>query len=409
MNLLNKIKTTFSGTQSNATMEFAKQVANNKKLLIDLALTSENLTKKDIKTWRNAWQAALDIENPNRLALYGVYTDVLIDLHLSGCLTQRKGETQQKPFVLIDAKGKENIEAKKIFESTWFIDFVDHALDSRYWGHSLIQLGDIDRESETMGFTNVELVDRRHVVPEYGVIVREAGDDPKNGISYREGEFLNWCIEAGGHKDLGLLLKCAPQALSKKNMLAYWDTFGEVFGMPIRIAKTISQDKKEHTRIEKMLAGMGAAPYGLFPAGTEIELKETSRGDAYNVYDKRIDRCNSEMSKGALAQTMTIDDGSSLSQSATHLEIFKKVCASDALMVKHLVNGDLIPLMIKHGFPLKGVYFDWDKAANYTPAEQREQERLLMQEYDIDPQYFIDKYKIPILGRKKPDATTFFR
>ena len=62
--------------------------------------------------------------------------------------------------------------------------------------------------------------------------------------------------------------------------------------------------------------------WGLFPEGTEIEIKETTRGDAFNVYDKRIDRANSEISKGVLNQTMTIDSGSSLSQSEVHLEVF---------------------------------------------------------------------------------------
>ena len=28
-------------------------------------------------------------------------------------------------------------------EATWFKNLVDLALDSRYWGHSLIQLGDV--------------------------------------------------------------------------------------------------------------------------------------------------------------------------------------------------------------------------------------------------------------------------
>ena len=106
-------------------------------------------------------------------------------------------------------------------------------------------------------------------------------------------------------------------------MLAYWDAFGEIFGMPIRIGKTASRDPKDIDRAEKFLAEMGALSWGLFPEGTEIEIKETTRGDAFNVYDRRIERANSEMSKGILNQTMTIDDGSSYSQSQTHLDIFK--------------------------------------------------------------------------------------
>lgn len=386
----------------------AVSTAQKKALLIELNQQTESLTKKDLANWRSAWQQAINFENPKRAELYRVYTDTLIDLHLTGCISQRKGKTLQKPFILTDKNGKEDDKARKIFEREWFYNLLDLALDSRYWGHSLIQFGDIIKEGDTMSFANVELVPRRHVVQEYGVITPDAGDDWQNGISYREGEIANWCIEVGNPYDLGLLLKCAPQSLSKKNMLAYWDTFGEIFGMPIRVAKTMSQDKKDISRIEAMLADMGAAAWGLFPDGTDIEIKESSRGDAYNVYDKRIDRCNSEISKGVLGQTMTIDNGSSLSQSETHLEVFENLCRADATMLKYTINDRLIPLMIKHGFPVQGVTFDWDEAASYTPSEQREMERVLLQYYDVDPQYFRDKYKIEITGVKQPAANSFF-
>jgi hypothetical protein len=387
--------------------DFIEKVKKKRDILIELQQQAASLTKKDIGKWRSAWQAAINYEQPSRLALLDVYEDAMVDLHLTGCIGQRKGETIQKPFMLSKG-GKEDDKARLMFEREWFMDFLDLALDAPFWGHSLIQFGDIAGENGVMFFDGVELVPRKHVVPEYGVVTREAGDDWKSGIPYRDGDIADWCIEVGKPRDLGLLLKCAPQSLSKKNMLAYWDTFGEVFGMPIRIAKTMSQNTKNHNEIMAMLEKMGAAAYGLFPDGTDIEIKESSRGDAYNVYDKRIDRCNSEVSKGILHQTMTIDSGSSLSQSKTHLEVFEKVCRADATRIKYLVNGRLIPLMIRHEFPLRGVSFDWDDAANFTPAEQRENERLIMQEYDVDPQYFADKYKIPITGKKAVPAASFF-
>ena len=388
--------------------QFADQVKKKSKQLVKLDMQVGNLTRKDVGTWRRAWQAAINIEQPNRLALLDVYNDVLVDLHLTGCITQRKGRTLQKPFMLVNKNGKEDEKARAMFERAWFSDFIDLALDSVYFGHSLIQFGDIVVVNGVTSFAGVELVPRKHVVPEYGVITVEAGDDWKKGIPYREGDLASWCIEAGRPRDLGLLLDCAPPALSKKNMLAYWDAFGEIFGMPLRVARTVSQDPKDIDRLESSLTSAGAAQVVILQEGTEIEIKETTRGDAYNVYDRRVERCNSEIAKGVLGQTMTIEDGSSRSQSETHLEVFLNICRSDATMIKYLVNDKLIPLMITHGFPLQGVTFDWDEAASYTPSEQREIERLLLQEYEIDPAYFINKYKIPITGVKNQGAKGFF-
>ena len=114
------------------------------------------------------------------------------------------------------------------------------------------------------------------------------------------------------------------------------------------------------------------------------------------------------MSKGVLGQTMTIDNGASKSQSETHLEVFENICAADAKLIAYIINDDLIPRMVRLGFPIAGCSFAWDDAATYSPAEQRELERMLLQYYDIDPEYFKAKYKIDILGIKKQSSGGFF-
>jgi hypothetical protein len=374
-----------------------------KSMTIELDRISQNLTKKDIASWRSAWQMALNPENPQRRRLYEVYTDVEIDLHLTGCIGQRTGMVLQKAFRLTNKNGKENRDLSELFEAEWFKDFAKMAFESRYWGHSLIQFGDIVTVIGKMRFDGVELVPRMHVIPEYGVITREAGDEPKKGFSYRTGKIADWCIEAGSPRDLGLLLRCSPSALSKKNMLAFWDGFGEMFGMPIRIGKTSSRDKNEVAKVENMLDAMGAAAWGVFPEGTEIEIKETTRGDAFNVYDQRINRSNSEMSKGILNQTMTIDNGSSLSQSEVHLEVFENVVEADADFLRDLVNNRLLPFMEMHGFPVANHRFEWDNSVNYTPDQMCNIEQMLLTGgYEIEPAYFTDKYNIPITGRTAP-------
>lgn len=380
----------------------AQEVARKKSIVIDLAIQARALTKKDIESWRQAWQMAINPENPSRQRLYSIYEDVLVDLHLTGCIGQRKNMVAKKAFKLIGLKDKkENPEITEIFEAEWFKDFMDYALDSRYWGHSLMQFGDILTVNGKQKFESVELIPRLHVIPEYGVITREPGQEWRSGISYRDGKLAQWCIESGRPDNLGLLLKCAPQAISKKNMLAFWDMFGEIFGMPVRIGKTATRDNRERGKIERMLEDMGAAAWGLFPEGTEIEIKETSRGDAFNVYDKRIDRANSEMSKGVLNQTMTIDSGSSLSQSEVHLEIFQNVIESDADMVRDLTNNRLIPFMLMHGFPLDGYRFDWDESVEYTPEQQIRIDELALTHFEVDPKYIQEKYNIPVTAKKE--------
>lgn len=367
-----------------------------KNLLVELTQQTNALTKKDIRDWRNAWQMAIDTERPYRNKLLDIYDDIVTDGHISGAIEQRKKMVLQKPYKITNPKNGEEIpDALHIFQSQWFADAMDIMLEARFYGHSLIQLGDV-REDR---FDGAILVPRRHIVPELGVITREPGDDPSTGIPYRE-KFANWVIEAGKPNDLGLLLKCAPHAISKKNMAAFWDQFGEMFGMPIRIAKTQSRDPKEVAKIDNMMESMGARAWARFAEDTEIEFQETERGDAFNVYDKRIERANTEISKLLLGQTMTMDNGSSKSQSETHLTVLQNIVNSDAAMLRHIINDQVIPLCRTHGLLKTDAVFQWDEPLNYTADEQLRLEQMLLSRYEINPDYFVKKYNIPITGEK---------
>ena len=60
-----------------------------KSLVMMLNQQTQSLTKQDVARWRQAWRMALNLENPKRGPLYAIYTDSLVDMHLTGCFTQR--------------------------------------------------------------------------------------------------------------------------------------------------------------------------------------------------------------------------------------------------------------------------------------------------------------------------------
>lgn len=373
-----------------------------KKTVVELQRQTDALTRKDIGDWRNAWQMAINVDNPNRQRLYDIYTDVAIDLHLSGCVQQREGFVLARSFKLVDENGKENEDAAKFFAKPWFKQLMRYALDANYWGHSLIELGDLTTDiNGRLTYNGVKLIKRKHVIPEYNRVVPELGMDWHSGIDYHQPPFCDWLIEVGQPEDLGLYLKAATQTIPKKNALAFWDTFAEIFGMPMRIAHTTTRDDKELAKMEKMMAEMGTEGWGLFQEGTEIEVVESTKGDAFNVYDKRVDRANSELSKLIIGQTMTIEDGSSLSQSETHLEVFENLVDADRDMLRDIINEQLIPRMIRHGFPLQGLHFEWDDSVDYTPEQQKAFEEMIVNNYEVEGKYFTEKYGVPVGERRQ--------
>lgn len=369
-------------------------------ILAKLQRTTEALTKGDIQKWRRAWQLAISIESPNRQALYDIYRDTEIDAHLSGCIDQRRGFVMARSFKIEDKKGTPNSSLKHILQQEWFDEFCRLVLTTPYWGHSLIELGDLGTDGDgCLSYNGVQLIDRKYVIPEHHRVITDLGQDWTTGIDYHEPQWQGNLIEVGRPDDLGLFLKASLHCIPKKNVLAAWDVFSEIFGMPLRTATTNSRDQKEIDRISDMMERMGMAGYAVLPTGTDLQIVESAKSDAYNVYDKRVDRANSEISKLIIGQTMTIEDGSSLSQSLTHLKVFENLVESDAKLLANTVNNQLFPRMIQHGFPLQGYHFAWDESVNYTPEQQMEYEKMISDRYEVDGKYFADKYNIPVGNR----------
>jgi len=379
-----------------------KELQRFKKTVMQLQRTTDSLTRKDIGDWRNAWQLAINVDSPNRQRLYDIYRDVEIDLHLSGCIQQREGFVMARSFKLVNEHGEEDEEAINFFNTSWFKQLMKLALNANYWGHSLIELGNITTDiNGRQTYDGVKLIPRKHVIPEYHRVITDLSQDWHSGIDYHETPFADWLIEVGQPDSLGLYLKAATQTIPKKNALAFWDTFAEIFGMPMRIARTTTRDDKERRKLEDMLERSGTAGYMLADQGTELEFVESSKGDAFNVYDRRIDRANSELSKLIIGQTMTIEDGSSLSQSETHLEVFQNLIEADCDNIRDMVNNQLLPHMIRHGFPLQGIHFDWDYSTDYTPEQQKAYEEMVLNNYEVNPAYFQEKYNMPVGERRQ--------
>jgi len=405
----NKTSTPDNFITGGRTISLAKSNATEvKSIMTQLMQQTKALSKKDIDAWRKAHQMALNFENPKRFALYEIYDyTTMIDTHVTGVANRIKMNIMRRAFKLKDLKGTENLETTNILETTWFKKFMSLAIDASLYGHSLIELTGINTLPQ-IKFDKVSLIPRLHVCPEYGVLLREFTDEPtKKGIPYREGDIANWCVEVGEPDDLGLLLKVTPHVISKKHVQIFWDNFAEKFGIPIIYASTDTRDVGEKAKVENMLDQMGASAWGLFPANTELKLIESAKGDAFQVFDSRIVRANSEISKGLAGQTMAFDDGSSQSQAQVHNEGFTDTCDYYADKLKDVINDKLIPLCILHGFPFANLRFDWDDTYEYTPAEILEREKMLLQYFDIEPKYFQERYNIPVLA-KKEIAQSFF-
>ena len=185
-----------------------------------------------INDYLKALQMAENSEKPNREMLYKLYHNIVGDADLtSEWETRRKLRIIGSGFGLFDANNKPSEEATKLLNKKWFYEFLSIAFDSKLYGHSLIEVKSLNSDGTIAA---VELVPRRHVIPEKGLFILKIGDE--KGILYREDLTVKeWLFEFGANDDLGILAKAAPYILFLRFALSAWSEYAEKFVMPTRM------------------------------------------------------------------------------------------------------------------------------------------------------------------------------
>jgi hypothetical protein len=347
--------------------------------------------RQDAQKFNIALQAAESPMYPNRFLLMQTYQQIWLDAQLQSAVLQRKSKILCKKFMVCGPDGEVDETKTAYFNQKWFYDFQSMALDSIFWGFSLVQFGPVVNDK----YTYTELVPRIYVVPEFS-LVRSNTATVTDGKHFDESPYNNWCIGVGEKKDLGLMMYLAPYVIWKKNAMAAWAEFAEVFGSPIRIGKTDVRDELTRKNMENMLRNMGVASWAVLDLNDNIELMQASRTDAYAVFDKMVERCNSEISKIILGQTGTTDEKAYSGSANVHEGVAAMISKQDTLKMQFIIENQLVPMMIKNGFDLTGCTFKYDDSESLPLIEQAKIDASFMPYVKFENEYLEQKYGIEL-------------
>lgn len=356
-------------------------------------------TRAEIKKWRQALELAGDIESPRLYLLQDLYDNLKDDGHFISQVELRKAATLCAPFHIQNRKtGEIDEEKTKLFASEWFYNLMEDILEAPYYGYTLLEL--IDPLSMTF-----ELVPRRNVVPMLSLVLPEV--NANTGISYETG-YEDRLIHVGKPSDLGLMANICGQLIWKRNAQQSWAEFSERFGFPLITATTNKTSQSDIDKIDNMLSALGEAAQAVLPEGTTIDIKPFSGGDAYQVYDKQIERINTEIGKPITGGTMISDNGSSRSQSEVHeRNLDGKIASADRRIVTFTVNNQLMRIMQAAGWNVNPETdeFVFDTTVNLSLNQYFDiVSRLLEKGYPIPTKWISKTFNIPIDGEPKPLA-----
>ena len=349
-------------------------------------------TRADISSWKNALRAADNVENPRRARLQNLYTDILLDAHLTSQIELRMQHSLSVPFVLkreseIDEKNTALLKAAR-----WKNEIDREILWADYRGNSLIEL---TTENNTLCVTSLP---RNNIIPEKGILL--LSEDDTTGIDFRNcREYGTWLLEFGSRTNYGLLNKAIPHVLFKRFAQSCWSELCEIYGIPPRFIKTDTQDPEMLNRAEAMLRDMGSAAYFIIDREESFEFAKgaDTNGDVYN---NLISLCNSEMSlliTGAVIGQDTKNGNRSKEESS--IKLLDKIVQADKKTLESYWNGTVIPALVKIGILPEGLTYELQQEEDIEKLWGMTREALPYM--DVDPEWMKDKFGIQVTGKKE--------
>lgn len=372
-------KPKFLRSDLKAVEKFRTDVKKKKRVSVELTRRRTYIAKMEQDELKLAILQAEDTNRPRRDLLYEIYRQTLKDGHITGEYEKAINKVVGSQFAVF-VTGTNDIDeiATAALQTQWFEDYRTYFEESRFWGHSLVQFLDLvpsTRKGMVREFREIDLIDRDHVRPEDGYIVLDTAHEV--GIPFRDEAFRkSWRLfEFGKKNNIGLLQIAAKEFIWKSYSRSDWSRHSEKFGMPMIAVKAATTDKAELDYIQKMCEEFGSNLWMILDPDDEVELKEATFKDAYQIYREKALFCNDEVSKAFTWQTGTSDEKAFVGSSEVHERVLDAYVEARKRKQTYHINDVLFPFLIEHGYPLKDRQFRYIVLDESDPNQEEAEDQ----------------------------------
>lgn len=304
----------------------------------------------DIATFIAAVRAADNIDYYRRTRLYDLYEDICIDTHLSSVMQRRKDAVNAAEVSFLDRSGNPVEAVNEQLRSPWFDRLVGDIIEAKFYGFSLFQF-----YRDEHGWITYDLIPRKHVDPVRRTLMRRQGEI--SGPSWDE--YPNMLFVGQG-RDLGMLLKAAPWVIWKRNDIADWAQFAEIFGMPIEDYTYDTGDDEARRRVIEDAQQAGSLKKYIHARDVELQLIEAgNKSGSADVYERLCEQCNRELSKLFLGNTLTTEaqDTGTQALGTVHKKEEDRILQADQKYVLNVLNYDMADIFASLGIDTTGGTF----------------------------------------------------
>lgn len=379
--------------------------------------------RQDALSRREAIEEAERAYFPHRVRMQQMYLNTKENGHIFACIERRKDLTRLRKWEFVNANGEVNQKVTDIFchnvkgssvVKEWFAKLVNYILDARFYGYSLVYLGDINNGD----FDDLEVVKRWFVSPDREMLNSVLYD--VNGAEFCEDENIkDWYLyvptdnETGTSKcGYGLFYELSIYEIFARNLLGFNGDFVELFSQPFRVGKTNKTEESERAMFAETLRDMGSSGWALLDAQDDtIEFLESSLGgngfQGYDNFEKRLEDKISQIILGHSDAVKSIAGklGNSNEDSPAQQALEDKQ-TQDGNFVSSVINGKLFEQMRNLGFDIpmdvKAVLKNDNEQMEMVDSMAKLAETLKKGGLQLDAEYFTKQTGIPVTSAPQP-------
>lgn len=323
------------------------------------------------------------------------------DAHIRSVLETLESQIIGDRYMLarMNEKGKyvKDVDETRKIQGTQFDKIIKGIVEAKLYGYTLLEiLPDINPHTNKLAEVNI--VERRNVLPEQRVVVK------------RQGIWLpNWNLESGTYRrnyilinsgDLGLFSATTPLILAKKFTVANYVNFSHTYGQPIIVGKSVSESNTDRKRLANEIANAAQNKVVVTGLEDEIEIKAFTMSNSEKIYTSLIEFVNKEVANLILgSESMAGGMQSYVGSTKAHQDIFRERIEVYRRYIENIFNEEVLPRLVAMGYIKDGLEFKYSNRIEMNNEDRIKLYSLITDKYEVAADEIEKEFGI-IVGRQ---------
>ena len=372
-------------------------VTSEEKFNVDLLESIFRTSKKTIQEYVREIERYCRFKSVQNQVLDGTVLDDrgrLIDLyeacvqqdaHLSAVLETLESQIVGERYMLArqNEKGKyvKDVAATKKIQGTQFIKIIKGIVESKLYGYTALEIMP-DVDSKTGKLKEVNIIERRNVLPDQKRIVRRQGIwSPGWDLESPQYQNNYVLINSG---TLGLFSATTPLILAKKFTLANYVNFSHTYGQPIIHGKTESDNSQDRKRLANDIASAAQNKVIVTGLMDEVDIKTFTMSNSEKVFTGLMEVVDREVSNLILgSESMAGAMQSYVGATNAHQDIFRDRVEVYREYIENIMNEEIVPRLVAMGYIDSGLEFKYSKRLEMSNKDQIDLYTFLTERYEI--------------------------